>query len=125
MRAVAEFGRSVILDAEAPVAAALIESVPKNKLTSLRPGVWGIKYVDRDDVIVELREVDGGSELLVTSMREYFDSPQELPKWRNLTEQLVQAAADSGIGTRRGAHAFAFEQASKGTNGHGRWVLSQ
>lgn len=122
--ALAEFGRSVVLLADAATVTALIEAIPKNKLVSLRPGVWGLKYVERDDVIVELRNVDGGSELLVTSMREYWDSPQELPKWTNLVERLTQAAAAAGITTRQGAYGFAFEAPSKGTNGHGRWVLA-
>jgi hypothetical protein len=122
--AVIEFGRSVVLSADAATVTALVESIPKNKLVSLRPGVWGLKYVERDDVIIELRDVDGGSELLVTSMREYWDSPQELPKWTNLVEGLTQAAEAKGIMTRRGAYAFVFEPPSKGTNGHGRWVLA-
>ncbi|MDN4640499.1 hypothetical protein QCD70_09610 [Agreia sp. PsM10] len=122
--AVAEFGRSVVLSADAATATALIESIPKNKLVSLRPGVWGLKYVERDDVVLELRDVDGGSELLVTSMREYWDSPQELPKWTNLVERVGQAAEAAGVTTRRGAYGFAFEPPSKGTNGHGRWVLA-
>ena len=122
--ALTEFGRSVVLSADAATVTALIEAIPKNKLVSLRPGVWGLKYVERDDVIVELRAVDGGSELLVTSMREYWDSPQELPKWTRLVEGLAQAAEAAGITTRRGAYGFAFEPPSKGTNGHGRWVLA-
>ena len=122
--ALTEFGRSVVLSADAATVTALIESIPKNKLVSLRPGVWGLKYVERDDVIVELRNVDGGSELLVSSMREYWDSPQELPKWTKLVEGLTQAAETKGITTRRGAYAFVFEPPSKGTNGHGRWVLA-
>ena len=122
--ALAEFGRSVVLSADAATVTALIEAIPKNKLVSLRPGVWGLKYVERDDVILELRNIDGGSELLVTSMREYWDSPQELPKWTRLVEGLAQAAEAAGISTRRGAYGFAFEAPSKGTNGHGRWVLA-
>jgi hypothetical protein len=118
-----EFGRSVILEADAPTVATLIEAVPKNKLTKPREGIWGFKYVDADDVVIEIRDTDGGSELLVTSMREYWDSPQELPKWTNLTEQLVRAAQAAGISTRRGAHRFQFQAASQGTRGHGQWVL--
>jgi hypothetical protein len=45
--ALAEFGRSVVLSADAAAVTALIEAIPKNKLVSLRPGVWGTaRHVD-------------------------------------------------------------------------------
>jgi hypothetical protein len=118
-----EFGRSVIIDADPTAVDALIESVPKSRLTRLGELRWGLKYGSTDDVVIEVRALDGGSEVLVTSMREYWDSPQELPKWTSLVDALVEAAGAAGHATRRGTRGFAFEQPSKGTNGHGRWVL--
>jgi hypothetical protein len=119
-----EFGRSVIIDADPAVVTSMIESVPKSKLNKLGETSWGLKYGYVDDVVIEVRGAASGSEVLVTSMREHWDSPQELPKWTSLADGLVEAASAQGLATRRGSHRFAFEQPSKGTNGHGRWVLA-
>ena len=102
----AEFGRSVILEADAATVTAFIGAIPKSKAKQLSPGVWGINYAARDDILVEVRPTDGGSEVLVVSVREYLGFPQGLSMYTAFADKLVQAADAAGVATRRGSHGF-------------------
>jgi hypothetical protein len=118
-----EFGRSVVLQTDPAATIALVEALPKRKAKTMRPGVWGINYISKDDVVIEVRELDGASEVLVTSLHEHFGFPHGLSTWQSFADQLEKAAATSGIVTRRGAHTLQLRPAPAGTIEDAHWVL--
>ncbi|MFB2555373.1 hypothetical protein [Herbiconiux liangxiaofengii] len=120
-----EFGRSVVLGTDPAATQAMIAALPKRKAKELSPGVWGLNYVSRDDVVIEVHPTAGtGSEVLVTSLREHFGFPQGLHLWKAFTEQLQQSAAASGVSVQRGSHAFQAVPAPANTLDDAHWVLS-
>jgi hypothetical protein len=119
----AEFGQSIILEADPTAVTTLIEALPKSKAKQLSPGVWGINYAARDDILIEVRPTDGGSEVLVVSVREYLGFPQGLDMWRAFADKLVQAAHAAGVATRRGSHGFQRREGATALDS-AVWVLS-
>ena len=71
-----EFGRSVILGTDTAGAVALIEALPKSRLKSLRPGVWGLNQISKEDAVIEVWPAGSGAEVLVTSLEENFGFPR-------------------------------------------------
>lgn len=119
-----EYGRSVIVGTDAAGAVALVEGLPKRKVKTLRPGVWGVNYVAADDVLIEVRPAGAGSEVLVTSVTEYLGFPQGLDKWQHFSSQLEAAAAAAGIPVQRGAVALRYQPAPPNTLDNPRWLLA-
>ncbi|WP_314139026.1 hypothetical protein [uncultured Plantibacter sp.] len=120
-----EFGRSVVLGTDPAGATALIEGLPKRKAKSLRPGVWGIDYVAKDDVTIEVQSTGAGSEVVVTSLTEYLGFPQGLDGWQRFATQLEEAAKAQGVPVQRGARAFQYLPAPANTLDKARWVLAK
>ena len=110
-----EFGRSVVLGTDPAGATALIEGLPKRKAKSLRPGVWGIDYVAKDDVTIEVQSTGAGAEVVVTSLTEYLGFPQGLDGWQRFATQLEAAATAQGVPVQRGARAFQYQPAPANT----------
>jgi hypothetical protein len=118
----AEFGQSIILDTDPATVEALIAALPKSKAKQLSPGVWGINYAARDDIVAEVRPTDGGSEVLVVSVREYFGFPQGLDIWKSFADKLLQAASAANVATRRGSHRFQRREGATAIDS-ATWVL--
>ncbi|MFB2582763.1 hypothetical protein ACEXQD_16065 [Herbiconiux sp. P15] len=119
-----EFSRSIVLGTDPATAQSLIEGLPKRKAKELRPGVWAFNYVAADDIVIEVRPAGGGTEVVVTSVREYFGLPQGLDYWTTFAGKLEQAAAAASITSTRGFHALHAAPAKPDTLDNGRWVTA-
>ncbi|MBF4570535.1 hypothetical protein ITJ57_17350 [Plantibacter sp. VKM Ac-2880] len=120
-----EFGRSVVLGTDAASAVALVEGLPKSRLKSLRPGVWGLNQISKEDAVIEVWPVGSGSEVLVTSLEEHFGFPQGLDGWQKFAAQLEAAATAQGVSVQRGARTFQYQPAPANSLDHGHWVLTK
>ncbi|WP_285042902.1 hypothetical protein [Plantibacter sp. LMC-P-059a] len=120
-----EFGRSVILGTDAARAVALVGGLPKSRLKSLRPGVWGLNQISKEDAVIEVWPAGSGSEVLVTSLEENFGFPQGLDGWQKFAAQLEAAATAQGVSVQRGARAFRYQPAPANSLDRAHWVLEK
>jgi hypothetical protein len=118
------FGRSVVLGTDPAGATSLVEALPRRKAKPLGDGTWGIDYITRRDVVIEVRPHPAGSEVLVTSLVEHSGFPQGLSTWQTITARLEEAAAAAGISVQRGEHGFRFAPPPPSTLDRGAWVVA-
>ncbi|MFP7761881.1 hypothetical protein [Marisediminicola sp. LYQ134] len=120
-----EFSTSVILDADADRVTALIEGIPKKRtIKTLRPGVWGINFAAKDDVVIEVRPTGTSCEVVVTSVTQYMGLPQGLPEWQRFVAQIEEAAKAEGLTVQRGSRPLTFDPADPNTFDNSKWLLA-
>ncbi|GAB2863003.1 hypothetical protein [Nocardioides pacificus] len=99
-------GRSVVLRADHGSALALVDGVVDSRRTYQRrgPGVWLVDFARSDDLVVEAVPGSGGTEVVLTSIRESSGAPGS-PMWTQFLDRVVKAAGKQDIPSEERAGA--------------------
>ncbi len=104
-RALDMLGATLVVHAGQSTVREIVDEVAlqdPHRFTPLRPGAYGIRFVEPDDALVGLDDTRDGTLLRIERVREYLGAPQTSESWILLRDRVASAARARGIATEDG-----------------------